>query len=276
MKPYVCDHCGFWRVRHAPPLGCPVCEDFRHSPPDRGYHFETPEELSRRVACRWQTDEAGVTAFWNEPAVGIGPRGYLIEREDGNILFENAVWYSDAALDFMYEHGGARWASASHPHAYGGLRQVQERFRPLIYLPKVDLPWAESFSVHCPYDNRIQLTEGAVLVRSGGHFRGHALLWLSDVPALFVGDMLKLHFEDGRLAGLSTHKAFNRRIPMTAAELRRYRALVARLSFERLYTTFDALPRGGQVLALRLFDRRLQGFPSTEPVAVEELLGVEA
>ena len=130
--PYVCENCGFWQRYFAPgPPDCPVCRDYRHPLPPNGWHFSTPTNVAARLAVKWAEVLPGIWQFWNEPQLGIGPRGYLIQdAEHGNVAFEGAGYYDAAALDFIAQLGGIRYLSASHAHVYGALWQLIEAFWP--------------------------------------------------------------------------------------------------------------------------------------------------
>ncbi len=268
LTPFVCTNCGFWQRHFTTPATCPVCLDFRHTPAEKGFEFWSAEDAARHITTTWREDENGVLIFHSEPGLGIGPSGYLIPLPGGNLLFENPPWYSEAALAEIAARGGVRWAAASHPHAYGGLWQVQERFAPeTVAIQRADLAWTNAFRASHPYDDRLELAPGVILHHTGGHFDGHAVLCLRDRRILFAGDMVKFHLAD-QPPGISTHKGFNRRIPMSHAEIRRYREAVESLDFEEVYTTFEHAPKGvgTREAVLRLFDAQLAAAPFFGPV----------
>ncbi len=240
-----------------------MCLDFRHTPAENGFEFWSREEAARKIATVWHEDENGVMIFHSEPALGIGPRGYLLSLPGGNLLFENPAWYSKAALAEIAARGGVRWLAASHPHAYGGLWQVQEHFRPeVVAIQREDLPWTNAFRANDPYDEFLELTPGVELRHTAGHFDGHAVLYWRDRRTLFAGDMVKFHLAETPL-GISTHKGFNRRIPMSHAEIRRYREVVESLDFDQTYTTFEHAPKGvgTREAVLSLFQAQLRDAP---------------
>lgn len=278
LLPFACSNCGFWQRAFAVPTMCPVCLDFRHTPPEDGpLTFLTPAEVAARYACVWSEDGNGVVTFRNEPRLGtIGANGYLVPHPaGGNVVFEVAGWVSDEALAFLEDRGGVRWLAASHPHAYGALWRLQERFpEAAVVVQTADLPWTGAFRVTRPFDGRLELAPGRLELRHvGGHFPGQAVLWWAsgDDGVLFAGDMVKFHpdaAEPERAGGISTHKAFNRRVPMSHAETRRYREVVASLpDFGRVYTSFERA-RAGRETLLALFDEQLRGEPFFGPMAV--------
>lgn len=271
MTAFVCTNCGYWQRVPGRPAACAVCLDFRHSPPEGGFRFLSSGEAEETVDCRWSEDANGVTTFHAEPGLGIGPKGYLIRLAGGNLLFENTPWWSEAALKFLELQGGVRWVSASHPHAYGALWRVQERFRPEVIVQVEDLPWTRMFAVSLPFDDRLEIAPGVTMLHTGGHFAGHAVLHWAERGILFAGDMLKFHFDSGAVSGISTHKAFLPRTPMTHAEIRRYRAVVEPLAFTQTYTTFEHAPHGvgTRETALGLFDTLLARPPFFGPVPLQ-------
>ncbi len=269
MTPFLCTNCGFWQTHFAAPMTCPVCTDFRHTPPEGGFTFLPADEVARTTRCAWAEDDLGVVTFQTEPSFGIGPHGYLIPHPTGNVFFDGAGWYSPEALDLIAARGGLQWLSASHPHAYGALWQLQSCFEPTVAIQAEDLPWTGAFAVTRPFDDCLELAPGLTLWHTGGHFPGHTILHWAERRALFAGDMIKFHHDGGgRLTGLSTHKAFNRRIPMSHAEIRRYRVVVAELNFDRVYTTFESDPCD-RAQVLRLFDAQLAGPPFFGPLSIE-------
>jgi glyoxylase-like metal-dependent hydrolase (beta-lactamase superfamily II) len=269
LTPYLCTNCGFWQRHFAVPPSCPVCTDFRHTPPAEGWRFRSAEEIAGEVQTRWAGEDTDIVTFWTVPRVGIGSNGYLLRRPEGNVFFDGTAHYGPEALSLIASLGGVRWLSASHPHAYGALWQLQERFAPEVAIQVQDLPWTGAFGTSWPFDDRLDLAPGVTLIHTGGHFGGHAVLSLADRRVLFAGDMLKFHRDQGQgcVTGISTHKGFNRRIPMSHAEIRRYRAVVADLDFDTVYTTFEAAAcTPGDVL--RLFDAQLGGKPFFGPMPI--------
>ncbi len=268
MNRYLCTNCGFWQQHFEAPHGCPVCLDFRHTPPDEGWEFLTVEAAAARYQTRWKTDDLGVTTFTNAPKLGIGPSGYLIARKSGNIFFESCGFYDEAALNHIEEQGGIAHLSFSHPHSFGAAWQLQQRFEPQVAVQVRDLGWSQTLDTDFPFDDQLELDEGATLIHSGGHFDGHSVLHLRDRKILFAGDMLKFHFDGEQFIGLSTHKAFNRGVPMSHGEVRRYREVITPLEFEHVYTTFERAPDGSKALALQLFEAQLSGAPFFGPMEV--------
>ena len=270
---YCTEHSGFWQERPSPPDSCPVCEDYRHPLPPNGYAFLTPEDVDDRVSVEWTEVLPGITMFWTEPQIGIGSRGFVVERPDGNIAFEGATWYSDAALDHIESLGGVQYLSASHAHVYGALWRLSERFSPETVIQEAELPFAQAFSVTWPFEGRANLSSGAVLYHTGGHTPGHAVLHLEDRRLLFCGDALKFTLDEypvGNAVTISTHRAYDAHIPLTHADIRQYRDLMEPLDFDAVITPWEVVPSGGKDAALRLFTKQLSGRPFADPFLLDQ------
>ena len=269
---YVCTNCGFWQKHFAMPLTCPVCTDVRHVLPDDGWDFRSEKQIAASHRTIHNEVQPGVTMFTTEPRIGIAPAGYLIETDDdGNILFEATNWYDDDALALI-EARGARFLSASHPHAYGAGWQLQRSFDlDDTALHVADLAFTNGLRVSRPFDDDgLELVPGARLLHTGGHFAGHTMLYLADRRILFAGDALKFHLDENPI-GISCHKAFVNRVPLSHAEIRRYRKVFASLDFTQVFTTFEHAPRATCEDALRLFDTQLAGRPFFGSVPMESL-----
>ena len=259
---WACEHCGFWQ-RHFAPARCPVCEDFRHPLPSDGWHFTPEAEIAARTRCRVDEVLPGLLMVTADPLLGIGPAGYVLRTPAGNVAFEGCGWYSDAALDVLEEFGGVRWAAASHPHVYGALWRVCQRFAPELVLHRDDLPFVKALPVTWAFDEREELAPGVTLLHTGGHTPGHtALVW--DDPAgrtLFCGDAFKYTIDaEGAATSISTHLAFDADIPLTRSQLDGYRRTLAPVDAATVVTPWEVVTSGGMPAARALLAMQL-----TEP-----------
>ncbi|MBV9077576.1 MAG: hypothetical protein JO048_08835, partial [Methylobacteriaceae bacterium] len=92
---------------------------------------------------------------------------------------------------------------------------------------------------------------------------------------LFCGDCLKFELDPAdprRATTISAHKAFVRGIPLTPAELRRYRAVFASLDFVQTWTPFEQAANSGRAEALALIDGMLATRPHAYPVPLADLV----
>lgn len=276
LPAYVCDNCGFWQRHFAEPPSCPMCLDARHVLPQAGWRFRSNITAEADFPCHWAEIEPGIWRYWNEPVSGIGPSGYLVTTPSGNMAFEGCTIFSRAALDHIAARGGVQVLSASHPHSYGAIWQLQERFDPELALPAGDFLWTAALRVSWPYDDVLEPLPGLELHRTGGHFDGHAVLYDRERKILFCGDALKFELDpaDPRSAvTISAHKAFVRGVPLTRSELRRYRDVFAPLDFSQTWTPFEQAANSGRAEALALIDTMLATRPHAAPVALDNLKG---
>ncbi len=273
---FVCEHCGFWQ-RHFAPAACPVCEDFRHPLPDDGWRFTTAAAVAARSRCAVEEVLPDVLAVTASPAIGIGPSGYLLRTPHGNVAFEGCGWYDDAALDAIADAGGVRWAAASHPHVYGALWRVCERFSPELVLHRDDLGFAKALPVSWAFDDRADLAPGVALVHTGGHTPGHTALVWDDAPhagrarrTLFCGDAFKFTVDAaGAATSVSTHLAFDADLPLTRAQIAGYARTLAPVDAAVVVTPWEVVRAGGMPAARALLDLALAApHPFTDRVVL--------
>ena len=275
LPAFACTNCGFWQRHFEAPASCPLCLDARHVVPGGGWRFLSAAAAQAAWPTHWEELEPGAWRFWNEPVEGIGPNGTLLRAADGrNVFFEGASVFSEAALDHIASLGGIDVLSASHPHSYGALWQLQERFDPELALPAADFAWSAALQVTWPYDDYLELCPGLALHRTAGHFDGHAVLHDAARRLLLCGDALKFELDPlnrRRATTISAHKAFVRGVPLTPAELRRYRDTFAPLDFTATWTPFEQVVNSGRAEALALIDAQLATRPHPRQVPLAEL-----
>ena len=150
LSPWSCTNCGHWQRYFERPPNCPICSDVRNDLPADGWEFLTPEQVLPKLEHHWREVLPGLWEFWSTPRYGLDGHGWLLTYPDGNVAFEAAPLYSEAALDKIDQLGGIRWLGSSHPHGYGALFQLQDRFQPELLIQKDDLQWTKAFRVTGP------------------------------------------------------------------------------------------------------------------------------
>jgi glyoxylase-like metal-dependent hydrolase (beta-lactamase superfamily II) len=264
---WMCTACGFWQCRATEPRECPACEDFRSAPSPALSVFASPDEVDVVTPVAWEEIEPGA---WRLEAAGHAGAGYLIEHDEGNVLFECPPWISDAALAFIASRGGVRVATASHPHTYGALWRIVEAFAPQIPVHVADLPWARTFAPTDVYDTVYDLHHGRTLHHVGGHFDGQQVLFDARRGTLFCGDALVVELDPHdpqRAIAISCAKSHARQIPLTVAEVRRHREVLAGLDFTQAWTSCARAGNVGRVEVFDLLDHHLgSGRPHAQAV----------
>ena len=266
LSHYACANCGFWQQYFAAPPDCPVCTDVRNDLPPDGWHFLPEAQVAAGYDGGAREVAPGLWAFTTEPRLGLGGTGWLLVRESGNIAFEAAPYYTPAMLARITNMGGIASLAASHAHGYGALFQLQREFEPaVVAIQKDDLQLTKAFRVTAPYDDTLALGEGCTLHHVGGHYAGQSALHDAPGRRLFCGDMFKIDQDGGgRDVAISSHKAFHKNIPLTHAELRAYRAVIAPLEFDSVCTPFEFAPDIGCEPALASLDRALSCPPAVQ------------
>jgi ribosomal protein S12 methylthiotransferase accessory factor len=231
--------------------------------------------MPARARCRVEHPLPGLAVVTADGAPGIGQSGYLLRTPAGNIAFEGAAWYDDDALDAIAALGGVRWIAASHPHVYGALWRVAERFGADVVLQRDDLPFAQALPVAWAFDDAAGLTPGVRLLHTGGHTPGHTVLHWDDAAhgrrLLFCGDGFKYTLDaDGRANSVSTHKAFDADIPLTHRELRGYAEVLADLEADVVVTPWEVVHGNGLAAARTLLAlQATSSHPFTDRVLVD-------
>jgi hypothetical protein len=245
--------------------------DVRNALPDEGWDFRPFKQVQAFLQTHWQTVCPGIVGFHCSPGFGLGGVGWLILREEGNIAFEAAPVYTEQALAEIERLGGIATLSASHPHGFGALWQLQEHFQPQVMLHRDALPFSKAFQVTWPVDDYHRLAQGVSLHHLGGHYEGQSLLYHEQLEAVFCGDALKVEFVEGKPTAISCHKGFHYKIPLSHDELRHYHRVFSQLEFFRVLTPFDYAEGINRRHCLQLFEQLLRGTPHTLPILLDEL-----
>lgn len=274
LPAYVCRNCGFWQRNFATPADCLLCKDARHVLPLNGWAFYSQEEASLAFPMHWEELLPGLWRFWNDPVDGIGSHSYLIEHPLGNVVFEGATVYSKRALEKMVELGGVQYASASHPHTYGALWQLQDYFDARIALHTGDFSWTVALKVTHPFDRKLDIFPRLRLLHAGVHFDGQSFLYDEERSVLFCGDALKFDLDRNdvrRAVSISSHKSFVRSVPITPREIRQYRQVFRSCSFHKIYSPFEQVHNVDSKMVDDFLQRILEEYPQPQFVEVKSL-----
>ena len=274
---YACTHCGGWILwfdTREPPF-CQNCMDVRNALPQEDFTYLHIDAAHGNFRTEWREVLPGLWEYWTTPQLGLGSHGWLLIREAGNIAFEAAPYYSEAARAHIASLGGVSILAASHPHGYGALWQLQRFFEPKLIIHKDDLENIKAFQVNHPIDDYHRIDDDYEMLRLGGHYEGQTALYAAPYKLLFLGDALKIDFgPDGETpVALSCHKGYHYSIPLTREELLHYREVFLRYPFEHVCTPFEFGKGVGQKEAVALVDYLLNNGIHTEAVALSVLIG---
>jgi RNA polymerase subunit RPABC4/transcription elongation factor Spt4 len=236
---WTCEQCGAqFPESSEPPVSCPVCEDERQFVNWKGQAWLTREELARHHKLAWR-DDLGLLGVGVEPRFAIGQRALLVREPDGCVLWDCVPLLTREAAEHVRSLGGLKAIAVSHPHFYGAVVDWSEAFGGVpIYLHGDDRQW-----ITRPHPAIVswsgeshRLSDGIVLVRTGGHFAGASLMhWRAGAEgrgALLTGDVAMVAMDR---RSLSFMYSFPNYIPLNAEAVRRIDAVVAPLAFDRIY-----------------------------------------
>ena len=270
---YACTHCGGWILWFdtQEPLCCSNCMDVRNALPNEAFEYLHISEAKGTYTTKYRKHSEQFYEFWTEPQLGLGSHGWLILHPQGNIAYEAAPFYDAKALEFIKSLGGIQYLAASHPHGYGALWQLQEAFDPVLMIHKDDLQHTKAFKVTRPIDDHLELNDNFIFDRLGGHYDGQTSLYVKNQKLFFIGDALKIEFEDEKPSALSCHKGFHYSIPLTVEELKKYIEIFSRYDFDSVITPFELGHPITQEVAISLFTHLIKVGPHTQPVSIHTL-----
>lgn len=267
---YSCSNCGFWQHYFAVPPDCPVCIDVRNDLPENGWNFVSEREMAERersgeIKCVWREIDDGISMFSNETPIGIGSSGYLIRRATGNIAFESPGWWTRAAIEKLDALGGVQFVSASHPHGFGAIYQLQENYPgATVAFQREAVQFTKALAVNFVFDDKLAIDEAATLYHVGGHYEGQSVLYDEPRRMLFCGDALKFDLNAaGETVAVSCHKAFHKQIPLSKREIENYLRVIGNLDFRQACTPFEHAAHATTADAVQLFEEQLASSRTT-------------
>jgi glyoxylase-like metal-dependent hydrolase (beta-lactamase superfamily II) len=264
---YLCATCGTqFLPADAPPDACPICEDPRqYVPHDRGQVWLPWDEFlaGHRAEVR---DDHGLLGIGCEPSFAIGQRALLVETAGGNILWD-CIPYLDAALvERVAADGGVAGIAISHPHYYSAMVEWAHAFGCPIHLHEAERKWVmrPDPSIRFWSGERLELAEGATLVRCGGHFEGGQVLHLADRRALLSGDIVQV-VPDRRF--VSFMWSYPNLVPLPASRVEAIGATLAPFEFDTIHGAWwdRVVERDGSEVVRRSVDRYVRAISDLGP-----------
>lgn len=269
MTAFICAACGIQYPDSAhPPEGCPVCLDERQFVPTSGQAWLTLPELSADHEIVWQHEEPGVHSLILQPHFAIGQRAFLVETEEGNILWDCIGLVDDRAITEIRSRGGLRAIAISHPHYYSTMGAWSRAFGNVpIHIHEGDRKWARNLSPETEFwsGGSLKLTSGLTLVNCGGHFSGGSVLhWSGGAHGqgcLFSGDIIQVTPGGDHVSFMYSYPNM---IPLNAAAVMRVVDSLVPYQFDRIYGAFAGrtVPSGGNSAVIRSAERYLKAISS--------------
>ncbi len=258
----ICVACGTEYPAGLPPPACPICEDERQFVPPGGQCWTTLAELARGHRVDWTDLGPGLHQLVMEPHFAIGERALLIERPEGNVLWDCIALLDPATVARIRELGGLAAIAISHPHYYTTHRAWAEAFDAPVWLHADDARWVQRPHARLRrwQGETMALGTGLTLIRAGGHFQGGTVLHDANgtggAGTLFSGDILQV--TPDRM--VSVMRSYPNLIPLDAAKVRRVAAAVEPFAFDTIHGGFSGrtIRTGGKAVVARSVARYLR------------------
>ena len=235
MDAFICTTCGTqFAPSKAPPSGCPICLDERQYVGHDGQRWTSLPELAVDHENRIEEQEPGLLGIGTEPSFAIGQRALHVD----GLLWDCITLLDEETAEALHRAGGIHTIAISHPHYYSAMIDWAERFDARVLLHEADRQWVmrPSDRIELWSGERRRVSDELELVRLGGHFDGGTVcVWRAGADgrgALLSGDIVQVVADRD---WVSFMYSFPNLIPLPAREIRRIRAIVETLEFDRVY-----------------------------------------
>ncbi|RYD98059.1 MAG: MBL fold metallo-hydrolase, partial [Sphingobacteriales bacterium] len=193
----------------------------------------------------------GVFAIYSSPAFGINQRAHLLQRPEGNILWDCITNLDESTIELINSLGGISAIALSHPHYFSTIIEWAEAFDAPVYINAKDAQWLTRSSHTLRFwEDKEQLGDDVTLIECGGHFPGASVLhWSNGEGALFAGDTIQV---TPTRRTVSFMYSYPNMIPLRKRDIEDIMTAIAPFSYEDIYGAFGLYIRGGAREAVRL------------------------
>lgn len=243
MTAFICVTCGTqYPDSIEPPLHCLICEDDRQYVGYGGQQWTTLDALRADHQPLIREEEPNLIGIGTEPKFAIGQRALLVQRPQGNILWDCITFMDADTIAAVEQLGGISAIAISHPHYYSSMVEWSRAFGDVpIYIHEEERPWVVRPDAQVEFwqGEQFALGDDITLVRCGGHFPGSMVLHWRDGAAgqgvLLTGDTINV-VQDRRW--VSFMYSYPNLVPLPAAAIERIVAAVEPFAFDRLYAAW--------------------------------------
>ncbi|MDZ5712652.1 hypothetical protein [Jeotgalibacillus haloalkalitolerans] len=257
MKKYICITCGTqYPASSHPPEACIICKEERQYVHPDGQQWTTLEKMqqSGNYSNHFVDEQKGMKSITTIPDFGIGQTAYLIEEQGFRLLWDCIAYLDDKTKNDINEAGGLDAIALSHPHYYTTQVEWAEAFNCPIYIHEDDKQWVQEYTDRIIFwsGESLEISEGLVLYRLGGHFDGGAVLhWTkqSDHQAvLLTGDIIQVVADRKWVSFMYSYPNL---IPLPAEIVMNIAEKLKPLKFGELYNAFHREVTGQADLAVQ-------------------------
>jgi glyoxylase-like metal-dependent hydrolase (beta-lactamase superfamily II) len=200
------------------------------------------DELGREHHNVLVSLEKGLTGISTEPTFAIGQRSLLVQTPRGNVLWDCVSLVDEPTIKAVARLGGISAMAMSHPHLVGSMVEWSRAFGDVPIFLHADLqPWIQRPGPVIQYweGEHLELEEGLLLHRCGGHFEGSTvLLWPNGAQGqgvLLTGDTMYVTPDRKHVSFMYSYPNF---IPLPAPVVDGIVERVLTLRFDRMYGHF--------------------------------------
>jgi hypothetical protein len=195
--------CGVQYQETIIPSDCIVCSEERQYVNPNGQTWTTLEEMKQ--TNNYQNDiineEPGLHSITTIPEFGIGQTAYLVQESGFNVLWDCIMYIDEETIKQINKLGGIQAIALSHPHYYSTQVEWSDAFDAPIYIHQDDKEWITRKSDKIKFwsGESLNLQDGLMLHRLGGHFKGGSVLeWRkgnNHKGFLLTGDIIQVLVE---------------------------------------------------------------------------------
>ncbi|MTH55717.1 hypothetical protein GKZ89_20180 [Bacillus mangrovi] len=246
MSYVICETCGVQYAQIETPSECIICSEERQYVSPSGQTWTSLEEMKKLGIYKNEilAEEAGLYSVTTKPGFGIGQTAYLIQEQRFNVLWDCNTYIDEETIQDIKNLGGVQAIALSHPHYYSAQVEWAEAFDAPIYIHEDDKEWVMRSSDKIIFwaGESLELHQGIVLHRLGGHFKGGAVLeWKNgdrEKGILLTGDVIQVVADRKWVSFMYSYPNL---IPLPAAKVEQIAEKVKPVKFNRLYNAFHRI-----------------------------------
>jgi glyoxylase-like metal-dependent hydrolase (beta-lactamase superfamily II) len=239
MPAFICQTCGTQFPESVEPSPrCRICEEERQFVPASGQQWTTPEQLRAGHRNAFQHHEPDLLGIGTMPEFAIGQRALLLQREQGNFLWDCISLLDDATIEIVKSLGGLRGIAISHPHFYSSMVEWSHAFGDVpVYLNVANRKWVMRPDPVIEFWDgpRKEIAPGLTLLNCGGHFTGGTVMhWANGAEGrgvLLTGDILSVR-PDGNVSFMYSYPNL---IPLSAKAVHGIAEALESFAYDRIY-----------------------------------------
>ncbi|PFE06863.1 hypothetical protein CN307_32180 [Bacillus cereus] len=244
MKNFVCTTCGVqYAASVEEPVSCHICDEERQYVNPKGQSWTTLENLQTDDTYKNEIikEENRLYSITTKPGFAIGQTAFVVKTESYRLLWDCITYLDEMTIAKIKELGGLDAIALSHPHYYSTQVEWAETFDVPIYIHEDDKEWVMRPSSRIIYwsGESLQLADGLVIYRLGGHFKGGSVLHWEEgndgKGILLTGDIIQVVADERWVSFMYSYPNL---IPLPARKVEEMVNRVKPLQFNRLYNAF--------------------------------------